>query len=94
MLVHSPQTAFHRKIIYNFVWIYLGSSHPEAFCKKVLLEYCKTHRKTPVSESHFLNFIQKETLVQVFFCGFCKTFKESYSYRTLPVDASVCAKIA
>ena len=94
MLVHSPQTAFHRKIIYNFVWIYLGSSHPEAFCKKVLLEYCKTHRKTPVSESHFLNFIQKETLVQVFFCEFCEIFQKSFSYRTLPVDASVCANIA
>ena len=54
MLVHSPQTAFHRKIIFNFVWIYLGtSSRPEVFLKKVFLEYCKTHRKTPVSESHF-----------------------------------------
>ena len=56
MLVHSPQTAFHREMIYNFVWTYLGSSHPEVFCKKVFLEYCKTHRKAPVSESHFLNF--------------------------------------
>ena len=24
MLAHSPQTALHRKIVYNFVWIYLG----------------------------------------------------------------------
>ena len=37
MLVHSPQTAFHRKIIYSFVWIYLGSSRPEVFCKKSVL---------------------------------------------------------
>ena len=38
MLVHSPQTAFHRKMIYNFVWIYLGrSSRPEVFCKKSVL---------------------------------------------------------
>ena len=35
MLVHSPQTTFHRTIIYNFVWIYLGrSSRPDVFCKK------------------------------------------------------------
>ena len=38
MLVHSPQTTFHRKIIYNFVWIYLGrSSRPDVFCKKSVL---------------------------------------------------------
>ena len=35
MLIHSPQTTFHIKIIYNFVWIYLGrSSCQEVFCKK------------------------------------------------------------
>ena len=35
MLVHSPQTTFHRKIIYSFVWMYLGrSSRSEVFCKK------------------------------------------------------------
>ena len=38
MLVHSPQTTFHRKIVYNFVWIYLGrSSGPKVFCKRVAL---------------------------------------------------------
>ena len=38
MLVHSPQTTFHRKIIYNFVWIYLGrSSRPQVFCNKGVL---------------------------------------------------------
>ena len=38
MLVHSPQTTFHRIIIYKFVWIYLGrSSCPEVFCKKDVL---------------------------------------------------------
>ena len=35
MLVHSPQTTFHRKIMYNLVWIYLGkSSRPDVFWKK------------------------------------------------------------
>ena len=38
MLIHSPQTTFHRKIIYNFVWIYLGrSSRPQVFCNKGVL---------------------------------------------------------
>ena len=38
MLIHSPQTTFHRKIICNFVWIYLRrSSRPEVFCKKDVL---------------------------------------------------------
>ena len=53
MLVHSPQTAFHRKIIYNFVWIIWAAVAQRCSVKKVFLEYCKTHRKTPVSESHF-----------------------------------------
>ena len=38
MLVHSPQTTFHRKIIYIFVWIYLGrSSRPQVVCNKGVL---------------------------------------------------------
>ena len=37
MLVHSLQT-FYRKIIYNFVWIYLGrGSRPDVFFKKGVL---------------------------------------------------------
>ena len=47
MLVHSPQTTFHRKIIYSFVWICLGrSSRPEVFCKKgTLRNIAKLTRK-------------------------------------------------
>ena len=38
MLVHSPQTTFHRKIIYIFVWINLGrSSPPQVVCNKGVL---------------------------------------------------------
>ena len=38
MLFCSPQTTFHRKIIYNFVWIYLArNSRPEVICKNVVL---------------------------------------------------------
>ena len=31
---------------------------------------------------HFFNFIEKETLAQVFFCKFCEIFKNTYFYRT------------
>ena len=40
------------------------------------------------SAKFIYNFIKKETLVQVFSCKFCKIFKNTFSYRTLPVVAS------
>ena len=36
-----------------------------------------------------LNFIKKETLAQVFSCEFCEISKNTFSYRTPPVAASV-----
>ena len=33
--------------------------------------------------------MKKETLAQVFSCEFCKIFKNTFSYRTPPVTASV-----
>ena len=97
MLVHSPQTAFHRKMIYNFVWIYLGrSSRPEVFCKKSVLRILQNSQENTCVRVSFLIkiFIQKETLVQMFFCEICEIFKNTFSYRTLPVAASVLANIA
>ena len=35
------------------------------------------------------NFIKKETLAQVFFCKFCKTFKNNFFYRKLSMAGSV-----
>ena len=35
------------------------------------------------------NFIKKETLAQVFSCEFCELSKNTFSYRTPPVAASV-----
>ena len=56
MLVHSPQTTFHRKIIYNFVWIYLGrSSHPEVFCKNGVLRNIAKLTGNPLCQSLFFN---------------------------------------
>ena len=50
--------------------------------------------KTPVPEPLFLeaeacNFIKKETLAQVFSCEFCEIAKNTFSFRTPPVAASV-----
>ena len=35
------------------------------------------------------NFVKKETVVQVFSCGFYEIFKNTFSYRASPVAASV-----
>ena len=68
------------------------------FCKKGVLEnFAKfTGKNTCVRVSFLiklqasgLQLIKKETLVQVFTCGFCEIFKNAYFYRTLPVAASV-----
>ena len=54
-LVHSPQTIFHRKIIYNFFRIYLGrSSRPEVFCKKVFLQISQNSQENTCARVHFL----------------------------------------
>ena len=50
--------------------------------------------KTPVpeflfSEAEACNFIKKETLAQMFSCEFCEIAKNTFSYRTPPVAASV-----
>ena len=58
-------------------FFYFRSSRPERFCKKGVL---------PASAC---NFTKKETLAQVFFCEFCKIFKNTFSYSILPVAASV-----
>ena len=56
MLVHSLQTTFHRKIIYNFVWIYLGrSSRPDVFCKKGVLRNIAKLTGKHLCQSVFFN---------------------------------------
>ena len=53
------------------------SSRPKVFCGLLQAEAC--------------NFIKKETLAQVFSCEFCEISKNTLSYRTPPVAASVTA---
>ena len=60
-----------------------GSSRPELFCKKDVLEnFIKFTGKQAC------NFIEKETLTQVFSCEFCEIFKNTFFHRTPPVAAS------
>ena len=71
--------------MFDFIW---RSSRPEVLYEKgVLRNFAKNHRKTPVPKAY--NFIKKETLVQVFSCEFCKISKNTFSYRTPQVAASV-----
>ena len=39
------------------------------------------------------DFIKKETLAQVFSCELCEIYKNTFSYRTPPVAASVYFKL-
>ena len=55
------------------------------FCKKMCsLKFRKTHRKTPQA----CNFIKKETLAQVFSCGFCEISKNAFFIKHLWATAS------
>ena len=38
------------------------------------------------------NFIEKETLAQLFSCELCEISKNAYSYRTHPVAASALSR--
>ena len=55
--------------------------------KKVFLEISQN------SQENACNFIKKEALTQVFSCEFCEISKNTFSYRTPLVAASVSPKI-
>ena len=76
------------------------SSRPEVFCEKGVLRNFAKFTGKHLRQSLFLNkvaglrpevcnFVEKETLVQVFSCEFCKISENIFSYRTPPVAASV-----
>ena len=57
----------------------------QRFCKKgILRNFAKFTGKRLCR-----NFIKKEALAQVFSCKFCEISKNTFSYRTPPVAASV-----
>ena len=78
---------------------FMQKQPPEVFCeKRCFQKFRKIHRKTPVPENTLktlentlaCNFIKKESLAQVFSCKFCEISKNTFSYRTAQMTASVC----
>ena len=101
-ILRSELLYCHKKSLRNFlrgIFRTQRGSRPEVFCKKMRSEnFCKNHRKTTMSESLFYkvaglrpqacNFIERNTLAQVFSCEFCKIFKNNFFYRAPPVASS------
>ena len=65
------------------------------FYKKVFLNISQVSEENTCAKASFLiklpevcNFIKKETLAQVFFCQFYKTFKNTFFTEQLRVTAS------
>ena len=65
------------------------SSHLRCSVESCSLKCYKIHRKTPAPEPPAYNFIQKETLAQVFSCEFCEISKNTFSTEHLWATASV-----
>ena len=60
---------------------------PELLCRKgVLRDFAKFTGK------HLCQSLLVETIAQVLFCEFCEISKKTFSYRTVPVAASVYSK--
>ena len=64
--------------------------------KKVFLKISQNSQKNTCARVSFLITLQVlgtvlETLAQVFFCGFCEVFKNTFFYRAPPVTASAHA---
>ena len=90
MLVHSSQTTFHRKIIYNFVWTYLGrSSRPDVLCKKGILRNITKLIGKNLCQGIFFNKVaglcKKRDSGTGVFSGFCEISNNTIFYRTPPV---------
>ena len=80
--------------------LFLRSSRPNVFCKKgVFRQFAKFTGKHLCQSLFFnkvaglrpkaCNFIKKESLAQVFSCEFCEISKNTFSYRTPPLAASI-----
>ena len=75
----------------------IRSSRPEKFCKKGVLRNFTKFTGKLLCQSLFLlklqaqacNFNKKETLAQVFSCGFCEISKNTILHRTSLMAASV-----
>ena len=70
---------------------------PEIFCKKVVLKISQNSQENTCARVSFTisckpqacKFFTKETLTQVFYCKFCKVFKNTYFEEHLRMAGSV-----
>ena len=51
-------------------------------------------RSEDIQDASACNFIEKETLAQVFSCEFCEIQKNTFSYRTPAMAASILPHIS
>ena len=81
-------------------WKLFRSCRPKVFCKKGVLRNFTTFTGKHLCRASFLiklqawacNFIKKETLAQVFSCGFCEIPKNSFSY-IIEILADICYSV-
>ena len=73
----------------SFRWWYSRSSHPEAFCKKVVLRnFAKFTRKHLFQSLFFNNVAGLRPLAQVFSCEFCEIPINTFSAEHLRTTTS------
>ena len=75
-------------LIYDLMlldYLEYSSSRPKVFCKKSALRNFAKFKGEHLSQS----VIKIEPLAQVFFCEFGEISKNTFSYRTAPVAASL-----
>ena len=90
-------------LLENYCFVFLWFLFSEAVAqrcsvKKLFLEISRNSQENTSARVSFLikllkkrlYFIKKETLTQVFSCEFCEISKNTFSYRTPPMTASVC----
>ena len=97
-----------RHLIFQKSSLHFQKQPPKVFCRKrCFLKIPQNSQENACARVSFLiklqasasacNFIKKETLAHVFSCEFCEISKNTFSYRTPPVAASVftrwCTKL-
>ena len=79
----KPEAVAQRCSVRNVFWEISQNSHENTYASVSFLIKL---------QALACSFIKKETLVQVFSCEFCKISKNTFSYRTPQVAASVKRK--
>ena len=75
--------------LYSDTEIRSKRSRLEVFCKKGVLRNFANFTENTCARVSFLMKLHASGLSQVFSCEFCEIYKNTFSYRTPPVPASV-----